>query len=141
MKVKTLGQKGLLALLASVVSASALADIGTYGQAVAAALETNPTVVSAYYQFEAARESQKSRVGDLAPRVDLNADYAWAERATPLNDFGSYESDSIRFTVTQLLFDGFQTWNEVRSLGYEKLARYYDFHAAAQDIALQATVA
>jgi hypothetical protein len=51
MKVKTLGQKGLLALLASVVSASALADIGTYGQAVAAALETNPTVVSAYYQF------------------------------------------------------------------------------------------
>jgi adhesin transport system outer membrane protein len=141
MKVKILEQKGLLALLVSVVSTSAIADIGTYGQAVAAALETNPTVVSAYYQFEAARESQKSRVGDLAPRVDLNADYAWAERATPLNDFGSYDSDSIRFTVTQLLFDGFQTWNEVRSLGYEKLARYYDFHAAAQDIALQATIA
>ena len=121
--------------------AGAFAGIGTYGEAVSTALETNPTVVSAYYQFEAARESQKSRAGDFAPRVDLNADYAWAERATPINDFGSYESDSIRFTVTQLLFDGFQTRDEVRSLGYEKLARYYDFHSAAQDIALQATVA
>ena len=40
--------------------------------------------MSAYYQFEAARESQKSRVGDLAPRVDLDADYAWAERAFSL---------------------------------------------------------
>ena len=122
-------------------AAGVLADIGTYGEAVSTALESNPTVVSAYYQFEAARESQKSRAGDFAPRVDLNADYAWAERATPINDFGSYESDSIRFTVTQLLFDGFQTRDEVRSLGYEKLARYYDFHSAAQDIALQATVA
>ena len=116
-----------------------LADIATYGDAITAALETNPAVVSAYYEFEAARESQRSRAGDFAPRVDLNADYAWAERVTPLNDFGSYESDSIRFTVTQLLFDGFQTRDEVRSLGYEKLARYYDFHSAAQDIALEAT--
>ena len=116
-----------------------LADIATYGDAITAALQTNPAVVSAYYEFEAARESQRSRAGDFAPRVDLNADYAWAERVTPLNDFGSYESDSIRFTVTQLLFDGFQTRDEVRSLGYEKLARYYDFHSAAQDIALEAT--
>ena len=113
----------------------------TYGAAVSAALASNPAVVSAYYDFEAAREGQRSVQGDLYPSVDLNADYAWEERETPLNDFGDYERDSVRFSVTQLLFDGFQTRDQARSLGYEKLARYYDFHGAAQDIALEATEA
>ena len=68
--------------------------------------------------------------GDLYP--SWNADYAWEERETPLNDGDC----GTRFgSVTQLLFDGFQTQDQARSLGYEKLARYYDFHGAAQDIA------
>ena len=117
------------------------ATVSTYGQAIANALQTNPTVVSAYYEFEAAREAQRSAEGGLYPSVDLNADYGWEERETPLNDFGEYDRDSVRFSITQLLFDGFQTRDEARSLGYEKLARYYDVHGAAQDIALQATVA
>ncbi|MDG1829480.1 MAG: TolC family outer membrane protein, partial [Luminiphilus sp.] len=115
--------------------------ISTFGAAVSAALESNPAVVSAYYNFEAAREGQRSAEGGFYPSVDLNADYAWEERETPLNDFGDYERDSVRFSVTQLLFDGFQTRDRARSLGYEKLARYYDVHGAAQSIALDATVA
>ena len=34
--------------------------ISTFGAAVSAALESNPAVVSAYYNFEAAREGQRS---------------------------------------------------------------------------------
>lgn len=113
----------------------------TYREAVSAALSTNPEVVSAYYDFEAARESQRSLAGDFYPSVDLNAEYGWEERTTPLNDFGDYERDSVRFSISQLLFDGFQTRDEVRALGQEKLARYYDFNNAAQGIALTATVA
>ena len=129
------------ALLGLGVSAVAQDTITTYGGAVSSALASNPAVVSAYYDFEAAREGQRSAEGDLYPSVDLNADYAWEDRETPLNDFGDYERDSVRFSVTQLLFDGFQTRDQARSLGYEKLARYYDFHGAAQDIALEATEA
>ena len=123
----------------TVHSVGAANAVSTYGEAIANALQTNPTVVSAYYDFEAARESQRSAEGGLYPSIDLNADYGWEERETPLNDFGDYERDSTRFSVTQLLFDGFQTRDEARALGYEKLARYYDFHGAAQDVALQAT--
>ena len=127
--------------MAITMSPKAQETADTYGAAVSAALASNPAVVAAYYNFEAAREGQRSVQGDLYPSVDLNADYAWEERETPLNDFGDYERDSVRFSVTQLLFDGFATRDQARSLGYEKLARYYDFHGAAQDIALEATEA
>ena len=130
-----------IALAANAGPAWGQERITNFGAAVSAALESNPTVVSAYYDFEAAREGQRSAQGGFYPSVDLDADYAWEERETPLNDFGDYERDSVRFSVTQLLFDGFQTRNRARSLGYEKLARYYDMHGAAQEIALDATVA
>ena len=132
-----------LSLLAVIVAGPVMAQekINNFGAAVSAALVTNPTVVSAYYDFEAAREGQRSAEGGFYPSVDLDADYAWEERETPLNDFGDYERDSVRFSVTQLLFDGFQTRDRARSLGYEKLARYYDVHGAAQAIALDASVA
>ena len=104
-------RKPVVAAVAMVVAMSVQGQetANTYGAAVSAALASNPAVVSAYYEFEAAREGQRSVQGDLYPSVDLNADYAWEERETPLNDFGDYERDSVRFSVTQLLFDGFQT--------------------------------
>ena len=130
----------ILALLGATNSTQALSgEISTYGQAVAAALQTNPAMTAAYYEFEAARESQKVFEGGLYPSVDLSAEYGWENRETPIQDFGEYERDAVRFSVTQLLFDGFQTRDEARARGYEKLAKYYEFDSAAQQIALEAT--
>ena len=117
----------------------AAAPVSTYGEAIAAALQTNPAVVSAYYEFEAIREAQRVAQGGMLPSVDLNAEYGRLERDTPVQDFGDYDRDSVRFSITQLLFDGFQTRDQARALGYEKLARYYDIHGAAQNVALEAT--
>ena len=125
----------------TVPSASDTGPVTTYGEAINAALQTNPSVTSAFYEFEAAREAQRSAEGRLYPSVDLNGEYAWEERLTPVQDFGEYERDAIRFSVTQLLFDGFQTRDEARAFRYEKLARYYDVHLASQQTALLATEA
>ena len=116
-------------------------EIESYGQAVAIALQQNPQIISAYYEFEAAREAHRSSMGGLYPSVDLNAEYGWEERETPVADFGEYERDAVRFSVTQLLFDGFKVRDEARAFGYEKLARYYDFNFAAQEVAVSATAA
>lgn len=137
-RVKSLVSAVSLATFTSLIASTATAKVSTFGEAIASALQTNPTVTSAYYEFEAAREAQRSAKGGLYPSVDLNADYGWEDRETPLNNFGEYEKDSVRFSITQLLFDGFQTRDEARSLGYEKLARYYDVHGAAQEIGFSA---
>jgi len=114
------------------------APIATLGDAVVLSLETNPAVVGAYYDFEAAREAQRDVQGDLGPRVDVEADYGREDRRTPLNDFGRYTRDSARLKITQLLFDGFETRDKARALRYQKLARYYDVHRVAQEVALEA---
>ncbi|MEM1188792.1 MAG: TolC family outer membrane protein [Pseudomonadota bacterium] len=115
--------------------------VASYGQAITTALSSNPAVTRAYYEFEADREAEKVARGELLPSVDLTGDYAWQDRQTPIADFGEYEADSLRFSITQLLFDGFQARDEMRARRYDKLARYYDFNAASQSTALDTTEA
>ena len=71
---RTFYRKILLSLsLLAVFSAGPLVaqeKINNFGAAVSAALVTNPTVVSAYYDFEAAREGQRSAEGGFYPSVD-----------------------------------------------------------------------
>jgi adhesin transport system outer membrane protein len=117
------------------------AEITTYGQAISTALTKNPAVTAAYYEFEATREAQRVIQGRFLPSVDVTADYGWEDRETPINNFGEYDRDAVRFSITQMLFDGFQTRDEARAAGYDKLARYYDFDSASQQIALEATEA
>jgi adhesin transport system outer membrane protein len=123
---------------------AALADdrpVATFGESLINALDYNPAVRSAYFAFEAARAAESVVRGGFLPSVDLGASYGREERQTPIADFGDYTSQSLNFSVTQLLFDGMRTRDTARARNYEKLARYYDFHAAAQQVALDATEA
>lgn len=129
----------VVAFLASCAGMAQAQYVTSFGDAVVTALSSNPAVTSAYYEFEATREAEDVAKGALLPSVDLAGEYSRQDRQTPIADFGDYDSDSLRFSITQLLFDGFQTRDQLRSRRYEKLARYYDFHSASQDVALQAS--
>ncbi|MDB4476407.1 TolC family outer membrane protein [bacterium] len=125
----------------ALTTAAQAQEVSTYGEAIVTALASNPAVTSAYYEFEAARASERAEFGDMLPSVDLSGEYSSQERQTPIADFGDYDADSLRFSITQLLFDGFQSRDEARAKRFEKLARYYDFEAASQEVALTATEA
>ncbi|MEZ5570362.1 MAG: TolC family outer membrane protein [Halioglobus sp.] len=97
----------------------------------------SPRVNAAWYNFEASREAQRGARGAYLPSVDVYAEYGWEERETPLVDLGDYSRDATRFSITQMLFDGFATRDEVSRLGYAKLARYYDFKQASEQVAFE----
>jgi adhesin transport system outer membrane protein len=118
---------------------SASASVGTFAEALSAALEYNPAVTQSYFDFEAARQAEAVAAGAMLPSVDLTADYGREERETPLLNYGRYDREGVRFQITQLLFDGFQTRDVVRSRHYEQLSSFYDFEQATQKIALEAT--
>ena len=63
------------------------------------------------------------------------------DRDTPLVDLGTYTRDASRLSITQMLFDGFATREEVRRLGYSKLSQYYELQRASQETALEAAQA
>ncbi len=117
------------------------APISNFEQAVTQAVLTSPRVNADWYNFEATREAQNVARGGYYPSVDLNADIGREERDTPLIDTGRYTRDAARFSITQMLFDGFQTREEVSRLGYAKLSRYYDLQRSSQEVALEAAEA
>jgi len=97
----------------------------------------SPRVNATWYNFEASREAERGAFGAYLPSVDVYGEYGEEERETPLVDLGDYSRDAVRFSITQMLFDGFATRDEVARLGYAKLARYYDFKRASEEVALE----
>ncbi|HKK23808.1 MAG TPA: TolC family protein, partial [Pseudohaliea sp.] len=112
-----------------------------FREAVNQAVTTNPRVSAEYYNFEAARASERAARGGYLPSVDLSSEIGREQRDTPLVDLGSYTRDATRFTVTQMLFDGFETRNTVASRNYEKLSQYYNLRSISESVALEAAQA
>ena len=112
-----------------------------FRSAVTQGVMTNPRVVAEWYNFEATREAERGARGGYLPSVDLYSEWGREDRETPLIDLGDYSRDATRFSITQMLFDGFATRDEVARLGYAKLSRYYDFKRASEEIALEAAAA
>ena len=109
--------------------------------AINQAVSTNPRVAAEYYNFEAARASERAARGGYLPSVDLSSEIGREQRDTPLVDLGSYTRDATRFTVTQMLFDGFETRNTVATRNYEKLSQYYNLRSISETVALEASQA
>ena len=116
-------------------------SVTDFESAIKQAVLENPRVKANWYEFEASREAQRVAQGRYYPSVDVNADIGREERETPLVDFGDYSRDATRFSITQMLFDGFQTREDVRRAGFEKLSQYYELQRASQEIGLEAAQA
>ena len=115
--------------------------VADFEQALTQAVMTNPRIQAGWYNFEASREAQRVAEGGYYPSVDITADIGREDRETPLVNFDDYSRDATRFSITQMLFDGFQTREDVRRLGFTKLNQYYELQSASQDVALEAAQA
>ncbi|KGE03944.1 TolC family outer membrane protein [Pseudohaliea rubra] len=117
-------------------------DVPTdFRSAVNQAVNSNPRVTAEYYNFEASRESERAARGGYLPSVDLSSEIGREQRDTPLVDLGSYTRDATRFTVTQMLFDGFETRNTVATRNFEKLSQYYNLRSISEAVGLEAAQA
>jgi adhesin transport system outer membrane protein len=102
-----------------------------------AALE-NPRVQAAWYGFESTRAERRVALSSYFPRLDVVADGARESSKTPVRERDRYRPDSGRFTLTQMLYDGFATRQEVSRLDHGMRARYHEFELAAEEMALEA---
>ena len=130
-----------LALGLSTLAFGAQAQVASFDEAIKKAVVYSPQVNAAWYNFMATSEARRAAQGGYFPSVDLYADIGREERETPLFDFGDYSRDAVRFSVTQMLFDGFDTRNAVKALGFDRLSQYYQLQAASQEAALEAAQA
>ncbi len=133
--------RALTAALALVFAASAGAQSNeALMQAAQKAVGTSPDVAARFNAYRAAADAVDAARGGYYPRLDLTAsagrDRDSIDNRTPQNQ--SISRTGAALTLTQLLWDGLATKNEVGRLGHEKLARYFELVDATEQTALEA---
>ncbi|HCM46801.1 MAG TPA: agglutination protein [Colwellia sp.] len=122
-------------LLSCCTSAKAL----TLEQSVAQAIINNPQLLQKYARFEAKYKDKRAAFSDYLPQVSLYAATGY-ERIVH-NNGRDFESDLNRrelgLRVTQSLFSGFQTVDEVARLDFEVKADQQALISAAENLSLE----
>lgn len=132
--------RALTAALTLVLAASASAQSNeALKAAVEKALHHNPDVTARFNAYRASVDAIDAARGGYYPRVDLSAsagrDRDTISTRTPENQTLSRAGASL--SITQLLWDGLATRNEVGRLGHERLARYFEVLEASEQTTLE----
>ncbi|HEY0818489.1 MAG TPA: TolC family outer membrane protein, partial [Rhizobacter sp.] len=131
----------MTAALALVFAAGASAQSNEALKAAAQkAISTNPDVTARFNAYRASADAVDAARGGYYPRLDLSAsagrDRDRVTNRTPENQ--TLTRSGAALTLTQLLWDGLATQNEVGRLGHEKLARYFELVDTTEQTALEA---
>ncbi|NVF12821.1 TolC family outer membrane protein [Vreelandella maris] len=103
------------------------------------AISTNPEVEAAWSRLSAAKNDIGVARGNYLPSIDVSAGVG--REAQEGDGRGSYETDFVELTLTQMLFDGFATRSEVERLDRAELVTYYELIGASENVALEAAEA
>jgi outer membrane protein, adhesin transport system len=109
----------------------------TVKEAVEKAVNTNPEIKSKFHAFRDVYEEQGVANGGYWPRVDVTAGVGkeWVSGdIAPKND---YFRKGVRLELTQMLFDGFYTCNQVCRLKHSGQARYFEFMDSMETVGLE----
>ena len=129
----------LLSAMMGLLPAFAGAKPVSLEEAVKQAISTNPDVQARWHTFRASLYEQEVARGGYFPRVDLSTGVGRESLSQPNLPDNTYNRRSAVLSLTQMLFDGFATRNEVARLGYTKLGRYYEVLDASETTALDTT--
>lgn len=109
----------------------------TLKDAVQKAVLSNPEILARWHTLRAAEGERDAGAGSLLPKVDLLGGLGIERRSdAPLRS--RYDRTSSSLTITQLLYDGFATRNEIKRLGHARLVRLFEFFDNSESVALEA---
>jgi len=126
----------LLLALPTSVSAELAVPL-TLKDAVQKAMLSNPEILARWHTLKAAESERDAGAGSLLPKVDLLGGLG-AERRSDAPLRSRYDRTSSSLTITQLLYDGFATRNEIKRLDHARLVRLFEFFDNSESVALEA---
>jgi adhesin transport system outer membrane protein len=128
---------GLTALFSATVFAQ---QQNTLKDAAQKAVLGNPEVLQRWHAYQASINEKDVAFGGYLPRLDLAAGAGREHRDDPLLK-SNYSTRSTTLTLTQMLYDGFATRNEVRRLDSARQVRLFELFDASETAALEAVKA
>lgn len=106
----------------------------TLKDAVERAVLQNPEVKLKFENLEASSSEQDAAKGGWRPRIDIEVATGPKHYSTP-GTSTSYSGMTGSIQLRQTLFDGNATRNDVRRLGHNRMAAYYDLLASSDAMA------
>lgn len=133
--------KGLpLKAIALAIALSNPVSAQTLEQAVSITLASNPELKSAFNQFKSREYDAEASSGAYLPKIDLDAGIGY-EAINPAESSGNRNTDLTRkdatLTLTQLIWDGSATLNDMDRTAAEAEADRYQLLADASNMALE----
>lgn len=116
----------------------ASAQIQTMKESAQQAVLSNPEVLSRWHAFEAANSERDVASGAYLPRLDLTASAGHEKRNDAIQhlDFNENATNSTTLTLTQMLYDGFATRNDVKRLDHARRVRLFELYETSENVAL-----
>jgi outer membrane protein, adhesin transport system len=114
----------------------ASAQVASFKETAQRALLANPEVQARFHGWNAAREERAAAAGGFLPQVDLTAGATRESRRDPILR-RSYGQELATITLTQMLYDGFATRNEVSRLDHAALVRYFELRDISESIVFE----
>ena len=141
----------MLNKVAQIVTISLLAQASAYAvtiqEAVSNAVTTNPDVLAASYERNAASEQIKQAEAGYFPTIELAIGTGFESTDSPSTRTASSHKnihmnrDEASLNFNQMLFDGMQTTNEVRRFTAIEKAQSYAVFGTAENTGLEAVEA
>ncbi|MFM7786021.1 MAG: TolC family protein, partial [Gammaproteobacteria bacterium] len=125
-----------MALFAGSVTAQDAA-VDTLRDAARRSVLENPEVLAAWREFQAAAQEVQVAEGGYYPRVDLEAGVGEERINDPRLDVNTFDRDRVSLNLSQMLFDGLATRNEVRRLNHAARTRYYEVLEISEQAAVE----
>ncbi|TFH86864.1 agglutination protein [Billgrantia azerbaijanica] len=99
-------------------------------------IATNPEVRAAWNAFQASSHDVREAWGNYLPSIDASAGVGLEDRQD--DNRGSYDTRFAELSLSQMIYDGFATRNEVERLDHARLVRYYELLGVSEEVALEA---
>ena len=113
------------------------AEAATVKEAAEKAVNTNPEIKARFHAFRDVYEEQGVANGGYWPKVDASAgigrEWIYGDDVTDKE----YWRKGVRLEMTQMLFDGFYTCNQVCRLKHSGQARYFEFMDSIENVGLE----
>jgi len=112
-------------------------------QAISETLANNPQVLTELREVDARNRGVRGALGDFYPDIDLVAGFGFQERDPVAQVFpngrtrNELERHEAQLTVRQLVFDGFNTWNQYQSEKTRETSARHRAESVAEEVALE----
>ncbi len=116
-------------------------SIGTIEQAIDQSINENPAILANWHELNAAMSEKRRAFGLYFPQVEFTSQVSRTDSSNPQFGGDTYNSNLSRLSVTQSLYNGGGTYQQVKKLDYLAHARFYELQDSSESIALQAVQA